>query len=164
MGGLRAAGILAALAALFFGGLWIVHVTVPIFYPEALRGPFVIENIEEAERYSGYSPLAPFYRPEKLGQRPISITVTRRPHGKVVVFWQGEKFLYLSQELDSQKQVHRSDRRSFPDHGDTTWWQEGSTHYLQFRKDDLWLEMRTDLSEQEIGRILDTLRPVKEQI
>ena len=43
---------------------------------------------------------------------------------------------YLAQELDSRKQVHRSDRRSFPGHGDTTWWQEGSTHYLQFRKDD----------------------------
>ncbi len=164
MGGMRAAGVLAALAALFFAGLWVVHLTVPIFYPEALRGPFVVASIEDAERYCGYSPLTPFYRPEILGRSPISITVTRRPHGKVVIFWHGERFLYLAQEHDEKRDVHRSDRRSFPGHAETAWWREGSAHHLQFRRGDLWLEMRTNLDEIDIGRILETLRPVKDLV
>ena len=39
-----------------------------------------------------------FYRPEVLGTRPVHITVTRRPQPKLVVFWQAEHFLYLSEQ------------------------------------------------------------------
>lgn len=152
------------LAAVFFALLRLVHLVVPVFYPQVLSGPFSVDGFGEVEELAGFSPWLPFYRPEILGTRPVNITVTRRPQPKVVVFWQAERFLYLSEQRGG-----RPDRppasavpKPLPRHPDASWWREGGTNHVQLQRDGLWIELRTDLPLQDVERLVETLRPYEE--
>lgn len=152
----------AVIATLFFVALRLLHLVVPIFYPRVLSGPFSIDEVGAVEEYTGFSPHVPFYRPQVLGTRPVTITVTRRPHPKVTIFWQGEHFLVLSEQKGGPQPPRPLETWPLPRHPDTAAWREGATQWVQLERDGLWIEVRTDLSLTDVERIVDSLRPYEE--
>ena len=149
-------------AALVFGGLRLVHVVAPAIYPKVLAGPFALERVEEVEEYAGFSPHLPFYRPAELGREPVAITAHRRPRPKAVVFWQGEHFLVLEETRGGPAPPRLPPDRELPGHPEAAWWTEGRTHHVVFRRADLWVELRTDLPAEDVLRIVDSHRPLRE--
>jgi hypothetical protein len=165
-GGSRVRGVVTfvILATVFFALLRLVHLVIPVFYPQVLSGPFSVDDFGEVKELAGFSPRLPFYRPEVLGTRPVYITVTRRPRPKVAVFWQAEHFLYLSEQRggDPTRIPASAVPKPLPRHPDARWWREGDTQHVQLQRDGLWIELRTDLSLQDVVRVVDTLRPYEE--
>jgi hypothetical protein len=159
---LRAIASFALIAASFLVGLRLLHLTIPIFYPKVLSGPFSLDQIELVEQYTGFSPRLPFYRPQQLGERPVTITVTRRPYPKVVIFWQAEHFLYLAEQQGGDMSSGEGGGEPLADQPESGWRREGKTHHVVVQMDDLWIELRTDLSSRDVQRIIDTLRPYEE--
>ncbi len=41
-------------------------------------------------------------------------------------------------------------------------WRQGRTTYAQTHRGEIWVELRTDLGENDVRRILDTLRGYEE--
>ena len=149
--------VIALLAA-----LRLVHLVLPLVYPAVLSGPFSLDSVGEAEQYVGFPPRLPFYRPEVLGTAPVNITARRRPQPQVTVFWQGDRFLYLSERRGGTSPFVRPESRPLPDHPDSAQWREGRTWRVVLQRDDLWIELRTDLPEEDLHRLVDTLRPYAE--
>lgn len=152
------AGILAGVLL----ALRLLHLALPLLYPPVLAGPFSLNELAEVERYTGFEPLVPFYRPEVLGSGPVTITARRRPQPQVVVFWQGRRFLYLSERRGGPEPRVSPDARPLPAHPESQWWREGRTHRVVWPIDGLWIEIRTDLPEQDLHRLVETLRPYGE--
>lgn len=152
----------AVITALFFVALRLVHLVVPIFYPRVLSGPFSLDDLGTVEQYTGFSPRVPFYRPEELGTRPVTITVTRRPHPKVTIFWQGEHFLVLTEQRGGEAPPRPVETWPLERHPEAAAWREGATTWVQLERDGLWIEVRTDLSTTDVERIVDSLRPYAE--
>lgn len=159
---LRGIASFVVIAALFFAALRLVHLAVPVFYPKVLAGPFSLDDFAAVEEITGFSPLLPFYRPQELGERPVAITATRRPHPGVVVFWQGEHFLYLSSRRGGRLPAVPATARPLPRHPDARWWRDGATHYVVLERRGLEVELRTDLGLEDVERIVETLRPYEE--
>lgn len=152
------AGILAGL----FVALRLLHLALPLLYPPVLAGPFSLDDLGEVERYTGFEPLVPFYRPEVLGSGPVTITARRRPLPQVLIFWQGRRFLYLAERRGGPQPRTSPDARPLPAHPEALWWREGRTHRVVWPLDGLWIEIRTDLPEQDLHRLVETLRPYGE--
>lgn len=159
---LKGIGSFLIIIVVLFVFLRLLHLTVPIFYPRVLTGPFSVDDVGSTPEYLGFSPLLPFYRPEQLGVRPVNITVTRRPHPKVVIFWQAEHFLYLAERQGGETPRHDAGDGPLPGHPDSAWWLDGRTHHVVMKQNDLWIELRTDLSLRDVQRIVDTLLPYEE--
>jgi len=159
---LKGAASFLVITFVLFVILRVVDLGVPLFYPKVLSGPFSLDNFDQVEQYSGFSPLLPFYRPEVLGVHPINITVTRRPYPKVVVFWHAEYFLYLSEQKGGERPLVTMREKPLPNHPEASWWSEGNTYHVLLEKDGLWVEIRTDLSFRDVERIVDSLRPYRE--
>jgi hypothetical protein len=165
----RLRGILSLLviAAVLFLALRAIHVGIPLVYPRVLRGPFSLGGLAEVEEYTGFSPLVPFFRPQALGERPVHVTANRPPRAAVVVFWQGDRFLYLEEREGAAAPPVPENARTWSLEGPAAagehhWWRQGRTIYAVTRRGDLWIELRTDLSDDDARRVLETLRPYQE--
>jgi len=148
------AGLLVALR--------LVHLALPLLYPPVLSGPFSVDDVGQAEQYTGFPPRVPFYRPEVLGTAPVYVTARRRPHPQVTVFWQGDRFLYLNERRGGPEPFVRPEARPLPGHPESSQWREGRTWRVVLELDDLWIELRTDLPEEDLHRLVETLRPYGE--
>ncbi len=144
--------------------LRVIHLGLPLVYPQVLRGPFSLDAVADVEEYSGFSPLVPFYRPQVLGEKPINITVTRGLEPEVLIFWQADHFLYLQERRGGPRPpVPETARPVAGTPGtDTVTWRQGRTTYAQTRRGEVWVELRTDLGANDVRRILDTLRGYEE--
>jgi hypothetical protein len=136
-----------------------VHVGVPMFLPETRPGPFALASLDEVERRVGFPPIVPAYRPETLGRAPATLTVTLSPRPTVVVVWQGEQYLRLTQRRDGSKPPHPPTAHALGGVPDSTWWQEGALQHLIVRRGAFWIEVETDLPWRDLRRIADTLGP-----
>lgn len=164
---LRGVGTLVVILAVLFLVLRALHLGIPVLYPKVLQGPFSLESVAEAEEYAGFSPLVPFFRPASLGDRPIHVTVTRRPQAKVAVFWQGERFLYLEEREGGPpppipENAQTWDLRTPGAPEEAHGWRQGRTVHAVARRADHWIELRTDLPEEDARRIVETLRPYRD--
>ena len=167
MSRLRGVASLLVIAGVLFLALRALHLGIPLLYPRVLRGPFSLGSLAEVEEYTGFPPLVPFFRPEVLGEQPVHVTVTRPPAAELVVFWQGERFLYLAERQGGGSPPVPPDARSWilrgpAAEGTNRWWRQGRTVYAVGRRGDLWIELRTDLSDDDARRVLETLRPYRE--
>lgn len=158
---------LLVIAGALFLLLRALHLGIPVVYPKVLQGPFSLESVAEVEEYAGFSPLVPFFRPESLGERPIHVTVTRRPRSRVTIFWQGERFLRLEERAGGAPPPVPENARAWelrtagaPD--EAHWWRQGRTVHAVARRGDHWVEIRTDLTDDDARRIVETLRPYRE--
>lgn len=148
--------LLGMLAALRF-----LHVTLPLFYPQMLTGPFAISDLRTARSYLDFSPHVPFYRPQSLGPQPVSVTVTRRPYPEIVIIWQSTHFLSLSERKGGPMPASALTSRPLPGHPDSAAWQDGRLRRVIFKLGELWIDLQTDLSEQDVHRLVETLLPDK---
>jgi hypothetical protein len=158
---------LAVLAGVLFLLLRALHLGIPVVYPKVLQGPFSLASVAEVEEYAGFSPLVPFFRPGSLGERPVHVTVTRGPRARVTVFWQGERFLYLEERagggappVPENARPWELRTRGAPE--EARWWRRGRTVHAVARRGDHWVEIRTDLTDDDARRIVETLRPYRE--
>ena len=149
---LAVAGVLAAL-------LRAVHLGAPLIDQGVLQGPFELASMDEVEPYAGFSPLVPFFRPQELGARPVSVTVFRRPRPRVVVAWQGERYLHIEQRRGGQAPVVPTDAEALAVAGGARWWREGASRRVVARRAGTWVEIRTDLPDAQVRRLVETLRP-----
>ena len=159
---LKGIGSFLVIALFFFLALRLLHVGIPIFYPQVPSGPYTLRGIAAVARYSGFSPRVPVYRPQQLGVRPVKITVTRRPQPRVVILWQAGRFLNLAQQRGGLAPRLPVAAIPLPGHPGASWWREGGAYHVILKSADLWIELHTDLSLEDVGRILDTLRPYEE--
>jgi hypothetical protein len=159
MAGLKGFGSFLVITVVAFLGLRLLHIAAGIFFPEVVPGSSIVEDIGSVARHTGFVPRVPYYRPQKLGLKPASITVTRQPYPRVVIVWQAEKYLYLAEQEGGEVNGRVATAPSLPGHPESSWWREGSLHHVVFEQDDLWIEVRTDLSLEDLQRIVETLRP-----
>jgi len=159
---LRDIASFVVITAVVFGILRLLHLGIPVFYPRVLAGPFNLDRMELVKQYTGFSPRLPFYRPEQLGVRPVDITVSRRPHPKVVILWRAKHFLYLAEQQGGGSPPHPGGGEALPGRPDSSWTQEAGNQHVVMKQGDLWIELRTDLSASDVQRIVDTLRPYEE--
>lgn len=167
MNRLRGIASLLVIAGVLLLALRAIHVGLPLVYPRVLRGPFSLGSLAEVEEYAGFSPLVPFFRPEALGVQPVHITVTRPPRAEVVVFWQADRFLVLEERQGGGPPPVPENARSWnlegpAAAGENHWWRQGRTIYSVARRGELWIELRTDLSDDDARRVVETLRPYRE--
>lgn len=154
--------VFALIVVLVGAFLRLLHLGVPLLYPPVLAGPFSLETAEEAEEIVGFEPLMPFYRPEVLGTAPVNVTARRAPQPQLTVFWQGERFLVLTQRRGGPPPFARAESRPLPDHPEAQMWREGRTWRVVLPYRGLWIEIRTDLPEEDLHRLIETLRPYTE--
>lgn len=147
------------LALGLFAALRVLHVALPIFYPQMLTGPFRVESPAAAHGYLGFAPRLPFYRPQQLGPRPLDVTVARRPHPEIVILWKAERFLRLTERKGGDPPMIAATGQSLPGHPDAVVWGDRHTRRVVLKIDDLWIELDTDLSERDVLRLIDTLKP-----
>lgn len=159
VGSLAALGVVLAVVALL---LRLLHVGLPLLYPRVLQGPFSLGDVAEAEAYAGFSPLVPFFRPQELGARPVHVTVFRSPQPRVVIFWQGEHFLHLDQRRGGEAPAVPAHAEALPVAGGARWWRQGRTRHVVLRRGGSWVEVRSDLDDRAVRRIVETLRPYEE--
>lgn len=80
----------------------------------------------------------------------------------MVIFWHADHFLYLAEQRGGEKPADPPDSQPLPGHPESSWWHEGETIHGVLKLEDLWIELRTDLSLQDVQRISDTLRPYEQ--
>ena len=159
MGRLRGLGSFALIAAGLLLVLRLLHVGVPLFFPDTRPGPFTLASLDEVQRRVGFAPLVPAYRPEALGARPSSLTVTLSPQPTFVIVWRGEHYLSVTQRRGGAMPAHPAGSQPLPDVADATWWRDGSQHRLALKRGEFWIEVATDLPSRSLMRIADTLTP-----
>lgn len=142
--------------------LRLLNVGLPILYPPVLQGPFALTDVADAQRYTGFSPLVPFFHPPQLGSRPLYVTVYRRPLPRAVIFWQAEQFLLLDERRGGEAPAVPPGAPALPVTGGGTWWREGRTWHVVLRREGTWVTIETDLDETAVRRVAETLRPAEE--
>jgi len=149
--------------ALITGGvllaLRLVHVGVPLFFPDTRPGPFTLASLDEVQRRVGFAPLLPAYRPAALGQRQSSLTVILSPQPTFVIVWRGERYLSLTQRQGGPMPAHPPISRPLVGVEDSTWWLDGALRHLVLRRGEFWIEVETDLPVGDLKRLADTLTP-----
>jgi hypothetical protein len=140
-------------------GLRLVHVGVPLFFPDTRPGPFTLTSLDDVRRRVGFAPLVPAYRPAALGDRPSSLTVWLSPQPTFVIVWRGENYLSVTQRRGGAVPVHPPTSQPLPDVTDSTWWRDGPRYHLVLKRDEFWIEVETDLPSRDLRRIADTLTP-----
>jgi hypothetical protein len=156
---LKGLGSFALIAAAILVGLRVLHVGIPLLFPETRPGPFVLASLDEVRRRGGFTPLVPAYRPVALGERPPSLALTLSPRPTLVMRWQGERRLSVTQRWGGAMPAHPRGALPLPDVEDSTWWREGAVHHLVLRRGEFWIEVETDLPARDLKRIADTLYP-----
>ena len=144
-----------------FVALRLLHVAVPVLHPELHRGPYRVARIEETPQQLGFSPWVPYYRPQRLGLRPMEITITQQPAPRIVIAWQGDSFLRLTQQRGAPRPLPPHSRPLTSRPG-AYWWRDKETLHAALQANDLWIAVETDLPERDFQRVVDTLRPFEE--
>jgi hypothetical protein len=140
-------------------GLRLLHVGVPLFFPDTRPGPFTLTSLDDVRRRVGFAPLLPAYRPAALGDRPSSLTVWLSPQPTFVIVWRGENYLSVTQRRGGPVPVHPPTSQPLPEVTDSTWWRDGARYHLVLKRDEFWIEVETDLPSRDLRRIADTLTP-----
>ncbi len=156
---LKGLGSFALIAAGILVALRIVHVGVPVLFPETRPGPFVLSSLDEVRRRGGFAPLVPAYRPAALGERPPTLTLTLSPRPTLVMRWQGERRLSVTQRRGGAMPPHPPGSRPLAEVEEATWWRDGPLHHVVLRRGEFWIEVETDLPARDLKRIADTLHP-----
>jgi len=159
MAGLRRWASFLLLAAGLFLGLRLLHVGLPLVSPQVPAAPRRLADPALARRYTGFSAWLPFYRPAKLGARPVEVVVTHRPDPALHVVWRGERFLVLDQRRRAPSPPAAA--RPLAGRPGAVEWQEGAVRRAQLRAGDLVIDVATDLELADLERLVASLTPVE---
>lgn len=156
---LKEVGIFLVITLAVLLGLRAAHLLVGAVYPASLPGPFLLDSLDDVERYAGFSPHIPFYRPIGLGAGPAEIIVERRPRASSLVRWRGDAFLEILERDGGARPVTPDEAVPLPGLPSTAYWMEDDQLVAVLPAGDHWIRLRTDLSVGELRRIVDTLLP-----
>lgn len=145
-------------AAVVLGLLRIVHVGVPLVFPETRPGPVDVADMAEAGRLLGFAPLAPAYRPAALGARPARMFVQFSPRPTFHIVWENDgQYLSVTHRKGGPTPDHPPTARPFDGVPDALWWTDGARSHLVLSRDSSWIEIETSLPARELRRFVDTL-------
>ena len=151
-------GSFALITAAVLVGLRLVHVSVPLVFPQTRLGPIPIASLDEVRPRVGFAPLIPAYRPSALGDRPASMSVVLSPRPTFAIVWrEGDQYLSVTQRRGGPMPEHPPLSQPLKDVADSTWWMERSRCHLILARGEFWIEVETSLPEGELKRFADTL-------
>jgi hypothetical protein len=136
MGRLTGLGSFALIAAAMLLGLRVLHVGIPLFFPETRPGPFALSSLDDVRRRVVLSPQPTF-----------------------VIAWRGEHYLSVTQRRGGAMPAHPATAEPLLEVPDSTWWRDGPRLHLVLKRDEFWVEVDTDLPSRDLKRIADTLTP-----
>jgi len=155
--GLPAFGFVAAAVLV---ALRLVHLGVPLVFPDARQGPIAVASLDDVRRRVGFAPLVPGYRPESLGVQPAHISVALGPHPTFAIVWSAnDHYLSVTQRRGGPKPDHPLMARPLTDVPNSTWWATGSRVHLILERDGFWIAIDTSLGARDLRRFADTLAP-----
>ena len=147
----------ALIAAGVLLGLRLVHVSLPVLFPDTRQGPIAVRDLDEARRRVGFGPIVPAYHPASLGAQPTSISVLLSPEPTIIVVWrQGDEYLSVTQRRGARP-PHPPLAVPLTDVADSTWWMAGSQNHLIVWRVGFWIELATSLPARHLKRFADTL-------
>jgi hypothetical protein len=157
---LKGFGSFVFVAAAVLMGLRLLHLSVPIVFPQTRQGPIAITSLDEVRRQVGFAPIIPAYRPATLGSQPASMSVQLGPTPTFAIVWrEGDQYLSVTQRQGGSKPGHPPFAGPLAGVTDSTWWMEGSRSRLIVARGGFWMELETSLPERELRRFADTLAP-----
>lgn len=155
---LKGLGSFALITAGVLLGLRLLHVAVPLVFPQTRQGPIAIASLDDVRPRVGFAPLIPAYRPSAFGDLPARMSVAFSPRPVFVIVWQkGEQYLSVTERQGGPAPEHPPLSQPLTDVADSTWWVEGSRSHLVLARGAFWIELETSLPPQELRRFADTL-------
>lgn len=154
LAGLASFGVVLAGVLL---GLRLVHVVVPMIYPPSDPRPFHTTDPMDATRRAGFAPWVPFYLPQSLGASP-RFTVLRRPGPRISITWAGHSTLLLEQEPSTESGLLPPSTAALPGSQGDVYWEGTDMLHAIARRGGVRIEIATDLSLQDLGRVASSLR------
>lgn len=146
--------------------VWIVmravHFLLPVLQPEVLPGPFVLERLSEVEAITGFSARLPLYHPEELGTEPGLIRAAREPQPEATIVWRDERFLELLERPAEAPAFEVPDDAELLEDRQLHLWRRGAVVYAAGTVRGINFRLRTDLSREDVLRIVSTLVPLTE--
>lgn len=143
-----------------FVALRVLHVSVPLVFPETRLGPVTVARLEDVRGQVGFAPYLPAYRPAALGDTPSSMRVWLSPVPAFEIVWRGgDHDLSLRQQRGGPRPLHPVLGRPMTGVPDSTWWMSGGRNHLILSRDGFWIALDTSLPERELRRFADTLTP-----
>jgi hypothetical protein len=159
MTGLRGFASFLALAAGLALGLRTLHVALPLVSPQVPAAPRRLADPALARRHTGFSAWLPFYRPERLGARPVEVLVTHRPDPALRIVWRGERLLVLEQRR--RFPAPPPSARPLAGRRGALAWQEGGLRRARLRVGELEIDVATDLELADLERLVASLTPLE---
>jgi hypothetical protein len=160
MAGLRGLSSFVTVAAAVLAVLRLVHVGVPLVFPNTRSGPIDVPSLDVVEQRVGFAPLIPAYRPASLGSGPQKMTVWFSPRPAFAIVWQqGDQVLSLTQRQGDPGPSPPPLSRPLRNVEDSWWWVESSRSHLVLKRDGGWISIETTLPPEELPRLADTLTP-----
>jgi len=155
---LKGLGSFALITAGVLLGLRVLHVSIPLVFPETQQGPIAIASLDEVRPRLGFGPILPAYRPSTLGDRPASMSIAFSPRPTFVVVWRtGEQYLSITQRQGGPRPGNPPLSQPLTGVADSTWWVERSRSHLILSRGEFWIEVETSLPPGELSRFADTL-------
>jgi hypothetical protein len=154
---LKGFGSFALITAGVLLGARLLHVAVPLVFPETRQGPIVIANLAEVRPRVGFAPLLPAYRPATLGGQPV-MSVVLSPRPTFTAVWQeGEQYLSVTKRRGGPEPERPPITQPLTGVADSIWWMKGSRCHLVLARGEFWIEVETSLPPSELRRFADTL-------
>ena len=142
------------------GALRVVHVSIPMVFPQTRQGPVEVGSLAEVRRLAGFSPLLPAYRPALLGEQAASMTFSYHPQPAFVIVWRaGDQYLAVTQQRGGPKPDHPPLAQPLDAVPDSTWWTDGGQSRVILARGGFWILIETSLPSRELVRFADTLTP-----
>lgn len=146
------------IAGTVFGAVRLVHVGVPLVFPNTRSGPIAVASLDDVEQRLGFAPLIPAYRPEALGAGPTSMTVSFRPRPAFAIVWrQGDEMLSVTQWEGGPRPEVAPLSRPLKNVASSSWWTDASRAHLVVARDGCWITIETTLPPKDLPRLADTL-------
>lgn len=149
---------LVLITAGVLGALRVVHVSVPLMFPQTRQGPIDVASLDDVRRLAGYSPLLPVYRPASLGDQPSSMTFSFHPRPTFVIVWRaGDQYLSVTQQQGGPMPGHPPLAQALAGVPDSTWWTDGTRSQVIVARGEFWILIDTSLPPRDLIRLVDTL-------
>ena len=145
-------------AAIVLIGLRIVHLAVPVLFPDTQPGPIAVASLDEARQRTGFSPIVPAYHPASLSAEPTSITVVFAPSPTLIVVWRaGPDYVSVTERRGGPKPAAPPAAVPLAGVPESSWWTSGAEHHLVVARVGVWIEITTNLPSGDLRRLADTL-------
>lgn len=139
-------------------GLRAVHLAVPAVFPETRPGPIALARLDDARRILGFRPMIPAYHPAVLGAAPTSVTARFSPAPAITAIWdRGGSYLAVTTWQSARRPGTPALAAPLADLANAWHWFDGSHVHALLLRDGGWIEIETNLGEQELRRFADTL-------